>query len=97
MPASSAIANPSLLFLNTFDSPERAWAKPVFAALRGRGYKRFVEVCAGSFVMPTVARAAGWQPAEIEASDVGLYSAICGTVIAGGDLAGLQVRVDGEL
>lgn len=55
-----------------------------------------VEPCAGSFVMPTVARAAGWLPGQLEASDVGLYSSICGFCVAGRDLDELQVAVDGS-
>jgi hypothetical protein len=88
-------ASPEILFLNTWDQPERAFALPIFKELRRRGYNRYVEPMAGAFVMPLVAREA-FQPGEMEASDVSLFSSVCGYLLAGKDLAGLGVRVDGE-
>lgn len=94
-------ASPGILFLSTWDSPERSFCKQVFEGLRGRGYTRYVEPCAGAFAMPIVARAAGWRPEQMECSDVNLFSAIVGTTLSGGkgvggDFADLGVLLDGQ-
>lgn len=89
-------ASPTILFLNTWDSPERSFCKQVFGALRDRGYTRYVEPCSGAFAMPLVGQAAGWDPRAMEASDVSLFSSIVGTMLAGGDFAALDVRLDGK-
>jgi hypothetical protein len=89
-------ASPAILFLNSWDQPERAFCHEVFKALPGRGYTRYVEPCAGAFAMPMVAQNAGWLPTQMECSDVSLYTAIVGGLLAGHDLAGLDVRVDGD-
>jgi hypothetical protein len=71
--------------------------RPVFEALRTSGkYTRFVEPCAGAFVMPLIAREAGWQPTQMESSDVSLFSSVCGLYLGGKDLGVLDVRVDGQ-
>jgi hypothetical protein len=94
-------ASPGILFLSTWDQPERAFCKQVFAGLRDRGYTRYVEPCAGGFAMPLIARAAGWVPAQMECSDVNLFSAIVGTTLSGGqgiggDFADLGIVLDGQ-
>lgn len=72
---------PGILFLSTWDKPERDFCKAVFSGLLQRGYTRFCEPCAGGFAMPLMALDAGWKPESMEASDVGLYSAIIGTTL----------------
>jgi hypothetical protein len=64
--------------------------------LRARGYTRVAEPCAGGFATSMVHRAAGWPGGTLEASDVGLYSAIIGYACSDQDLFDLDVRVDGE-
>jgi hypothetical protein len=96
MPGGAGFNAPNILFLNTWDAPERAFVRPLFAALRRNGYTRIVEPCAGAFVMPLVAREAGWLPAEMECSDVSLYTAVCGTLLSRGDFRSLDVRILGE-
>jgi len=94
MPAFTA---PGILFLNTWDAPERAFCRRLFAEFHRRGFNRYVEPAAGAFTMPLVAAEAGWLPTEMDCSDVGLYSSIVGKVCAGDPLEDLEVRVDGEL
>ena len=94
MPAFTA---PGILFLNTWDAPERAFCRKLFGEFRQRGYTRYVEPAAGAFTMPLVAVEAGWKPEQMWCSDVGLYSSIVGKVCAGDPLEELGVRVDGEL
>jgi hypothetical protein len=88
--------SPAILFLSTWDAPERSFCKQVFSQLKARGYTRFVEPCAGAFAMPVVAHAAGWNGREMEASDTSLFSSIVGTMMAGNDLHDLGVALDGE-
>lgn len=90
--------SPAVLFINTFDSPERRLMRGVFTKLPQRGYRRYVELCCGAFSMPTVAAEAGWPAGQMDTSDVGLYSSIVGTVLdPSRRLEELGVRVDGEL
>lgn len=94
-------ASPGILFLSTWDQPERAFCKQVFAGLRSKGYTRYVEPCAGGFAMPLIARAAGWKPEQMECSDVNLFSAVVGTTLSGGheltgDFDSLGVQLDGQ-
>jgi hypothetical protein len=94
MPAFTA---PGILFLNTWDAPERSFGRKVLRELRERGYTRYVEPAAGAFTMPIIATQAGWAPEQIDSSDVGLYSSIVGYMLAGKPLESLQFAVDGEL
>lgn len=93
---SAGFNSPTILFLNTWDAPERAFGLPIFRTLRERhGYTRYVEPMSGAFVMPLVALDAGFTPAQMECSDVSLYSAVNGTLLARNDFGDLGVRVDG--
>jgi hypothetical protein len=87
---------PTILFLSTWEEHERRYLRPLFEKLRHAGYTRYVEPCAGAFAMHLVAHDAGYQTENMEGSDVGLFSAICGLMCAGEDLAQLDVRLDGE-
>lgn len=69
---------------------------PVLGGLRKNGYRRLVETCAGSFAVSILATETGWDPEEIEASDVTLYSSVLGYLCSGKPLADLGVTVDGE-
>lgn len=89
--------SPAILFLNTWDAPERSFCRTVFQHIStGEQYQRYVEPCAGAFAMPMVAENAGWKPTAMEASDVSLYTSIVGGMCADNDLGELDVRVDGE-
>lgn len=89
--------SPAILFLNTWDAPERSFCRTVFEEIaNGDQYTRYVEPCAGAFAMPMVAEHAGWKPEAMEASDVSLYTSIVGGMCADNDLGELDVRVDGE-
>lgn len=88
--------SPSLLFLNTWDKPERDWNFGLLRQAKRAGYTRMVELYCGAFANLMVARQAGWEPSEIVASDVWLYTAALGYVYSGQPLANLQVTVDNE-
>jgi hypothetical protein len=88
--------SPAILFLTTWDAPERAFCHQVCRALPQRGYTRYIEPCSGAFAMPLVARNAGWAPSQMEMSDVSLFSAILGQLFSGQPLADLGVELDGE-
>lgn len=89
--------NPSILFLSTWDSPERAVCKEIFHHLAHSGkYTRYVELCSGALAMPLVALNAGYTPEQMVASDVSLFSSIVGTMLDDGEFDRLQVKVDGE-
>lgn len=89
--------SPAILFLNTWDAPERAFCSTVLQSLaKGGQYTRYVEPSVGAFAMPTVAENAGWTGAEMETSDTSLYASIVGGMLADNDLGDLDVRLDGE-
>lgn len=94
----AGFASPGILFLNTWDAPERAFVRAASIACREHGgYKRVVETCAGSLVMPAVhVVQGGWKPEQIEASDVALFTAVVGNVVMDTRLKHLDVRIDGK-
>lgn len=87
--------HPSMLFVGASDGAERSFLRPLLAKLRSAGYTRYVEPCVGTFATVQVAEAAGFTPAQIDTSDVSLYTSILGYLLAGRDLASLDMRVDG--
>lgn len=88
--------SPQILFLNTWDAPERDYLFPIFQKLLGQGYRRFIEPCSGAFVMPSVAVEAGWQTQRMEMSDVSLFSSLLGYTFMEKRLDELDIRLDGE-
>ena len=56
-------------------------------------YPRFVEPAAGSLQMCQYARAAGYEPSQMEASDVMMASAVLGYWLAGQPLNDLNIRI----
>jgi hypothetical protein len=89
-------AAPGVLFAGNSAAPDRAFYRQVFNRLDKRTYTRYVEVGVGSFAATLVAANAGIPTAAMDTSDVTLYSSVVGTLLAGGDLAGLAVTLDGE-
>jgi len=88
--------SPSILFLSTWDKPERDYLYRLSKKLRKSGsYDRIVEPCVGAFALPKVHLAAGWSAEQIETSDVWLFSAVIGSIVSGTDLEELAVAVDG--
>ncbi|MER6828842.1 hypothetical protein ABT352_22875 [Streptosporangium sp. NPDC000563] len=90
-------AAPGVLFAGNSAAPDRAFYRQVFNALPTATYTRYVEVGVGSFAATLVAANAGIPTTCMETSDVTLYTAIVGTLVSGGDLAALQITLDGEL
>ena len=60
------------LFLGTLRPSTRTYLQRFFHRARGRGYTRFVEPACGAFAMSQLAAKAGFDPHNIEASDVTL-------------------------
>jgi hypothetical protein len=96
--ASAGFNSPSILFLNTWDAPERTYIQTLARRLHAQGrYDRVVEPFCGAFIQPSAYVGAGYRPDQIETSDVSLYSAILGTYLSGGSPASLNVRLDNKL
>jgi hypothetical protein len=94
-PALMAFMSPTMLFVGPCDRSERLYFAALYGALRAKGYRRFVEPACGGFTMSSIAKGAGIPLAEMEASDVGMFSAVCGALLTGTDLSTLDVRLDG--
>jgi hypothetical protein len=90
-------AAPGVLFAGNSAAPDRAFYRTVFTRMPKHRYTRYVEVGVGSFAAALVAANAGVPVASMETSDVTLYTSIVGTLVSGGDLAALRVRLDGDL
>lgn len=88
---------PGVVFLGSIDRNTQDYLAGALPKLRDQGYTRLVEPCAGSLAISMIAKAGGWPTDSIEASDVSLFSAVCGAVINGDtDLHHLDVQVDGQ-
>lgn len=92
MPAFNA---PGILFVGAWTAPDRTFLTRLMGALRPH-YDLAVEPCAGAFAMSLTYRHVGFEPEQIEASDVGLFSATLGSVFNGGHPRDLQILLDGE-
>ena len=86
--------SPSILFLSTWDTPERGYLSALLPKLRAAGYKHYHEPAVGGFAMPLVALDAGYDPRSMTTSDVHLFTGILGTLLSGGDFEDLEVRYD---
>ncbi|AYD87305.1 hypothetical protein SEA_VALENTINIPUFF_1 [Microbacterium phage ValentiniPuff] len=92
----AGFTSPSILFLQTWDTPERLYCSGLLAKLRRAGYSRYEEPSVGGFAMPIVAAGAGWDPHDMTTSDTHLYTSILGAVAAGRGLDDLGILVHGE-
>lgn len=86
--------SPSILFLNTWNKPERDWNGNLFRQALASGYTRYVELYAGAFANCMVAVENGWKPEQIEACDVWAYTAALGYAYSGTPLTEMQATVD---
>lgn len=82
--------SPSILFLNTWDKPERDWNGNLFRQAPASGYTRYVELYAGAFANCMVAVENGWKPEQIEACDVWAYTAALGYAYSGTPLTEMR-------
>lgn len=87
--------NPGALFMGTLVAQEQKFLKPLLQNALKNGYTRMVEPCCGAFAMSHLAVQSGFKPANIEASDVAMFSSIMGYAIMGKTLEDLQIRAEG--
>lgn len=92
----AGFTSPSILFISTWDAPERAYLGELLPKLKAAGYTDYHEPSVGGFAMPLVAADAGYSPAQMTTSDVHLFTSILGELAAGNDMASLGVQIDGE-
>jgi hypothetical protein len=86
---------PGLLFVGTVVPAEMRFFKRVLAGARVNGYTRLVEPASGALAMSHLAVQVGWQPEQIEASDVSFISEAMGRHIAGDRIDHLEIEADG--
>src|ERR1700751_4327926 len=84
------------IFLGITPAAIRQYMLQAFKGALDR-YDRIIIPCAGRFTLAEAAIDAGWQPEEIECSDVSLFSSILGYCAAGKDLDELGTAFSGEL
>lgn len=88
--------SPNILFLSTWDQPERDYLCGLLPKLRAKGYHRYVEPCVGAFAAPSLALDQGWKKPQIVTGDVWLFSAILGALFSGQAMDTLGMAIDGE-
>jgi len=85
------------IFKGVTPKPTRDYLRRVFEHIRGR-YKRMIIPCAGRFTVAQLACAAGWKAADIETSDISLFSSVLGRHASGSDdLEDLQIQFSDTL
>lgn len=88
---------PDMLFLSTWDTPERTFLGDTLMRLRaGSGYATYVEPIAGAYALATVTAEYGWPAREMALGDTSLFACVIGRMLAGEPLEGLDVCLDGE-
>ncbi len=87
--------NPGAFFLGTLVPAEQKFLKPLIENARKQGYTKFVEPCSGAFAMSHLAVQSGFKPAEIEASDVSMFTSIMGYAIMEKNLEELELKAEG--
>lgn len=92
----AGFTSPSILFISTWDAPERAYAAELLPKLLAKGYTNYEEPSVGGFAMPLVALDAGYSPAQMTTSDVHLFSSVLGHLNSGQDMKSLGVTLDDE-
>lgn len=88
--------SPNILFLNTYDAPDRKFIKELAPKLRNAGRTRYVELYCGAFVMPLIMAEAGYKPCDMFCYDVSLFACVLGYTFSGKDVRGLNVCKNGE-
>jgi hypothetical protein len=86
---------PGILFVGAWGAADREFLTRLVGRLRPH-YDLAVEPCAGAFAMSLTYRHVGFEPKQLEASDVGLFSATLGSVFAGRHPEELGIQVDGS-
>lgn len=83
------------VFIGGLNANEQQFAVQVLKGARAAGYTRFVEPCAGTFVLSNLAVQAGFKPEQIEASDINLTSCIMGAAMSGESLEPYHIKALG--
>lgn len=87
--------NPGAMFLGVLGTSEQRFLVKLIETARKEGYTRFVEPCAGTFAMANLAIEGGWQPEQIETSDVSMMPTILGYAVTDQSLESLEIRAQG--
>lgn len=85
--------NEEKIFLGNTPSNARAYLLSSFARLKD---KRLIIPCCGQFSMAFCAIQAGFNPEQIECSDVSLFTTILGYYITGQSIESLGIKVGGK-
>ena len=87
--------NPGNFFLGTLVPAEQKFLKTLIENALKKGYKKFVEPCAGAFAMLHLAVQSGFKPSQIESSDVSMFTTIMGYAITDQPLSELCLHAKG--
>jgi hypothetical protein len=84
---------PTAFFIGNTNPKEKRFEKNLLKKARLAGYDKFIEPCAGELAMSQLAIEAGF--ANIEASDITLFSTLLGYYVEGKSIEDLCVEVEG--
>lgn len=90
-----AMGNTGGLFIGALKPEDKKYVKQVLTGARKNGYTRFVEPCAGALAMSYIAAETGWNPKNIEASDVSYFSAAFARGVEGRTTKDMNIRAEG--
>ena len=90
-----AFSNPSGLFIGALHPEDKKVILALLRNAREAGYNRFIEPCAGALAMSYVAAEAGFDPKNIEASDVSYFSGAFGRGVMRTDTSDMEISAEG--
>ena len=77
-----AMGNVTALFVGALSTSDKSFLKTLLVNAKKEGYTRFVEPCAGALAMSFLAAESGFEPENIEASDVSYFSGVFGRAVS---------------
>ncbi len=90
-----AFGNSGGLFIGALKAPDKQFVLSVLKGAKEKGYTRFVEPCAGALAMSFIAAEAGFEPKNIEASDVSYFSGAYARGINGKTTEDMEIVAEG--
>lgn len=90
-----ALQTPGSFFLGTLAADEQKFIKTLLKNAKKAGYTRLIEPCAGAFAMSHLGVQVGFKQANIETSDVTMFSSIYGNAIMGKSLEEYELKAGG--
>lgn len=83
------------LFIGALKPSDKSFLKNLLQNALKNGYERFIEPCAGALAMSFLASESGFNPKNIEASDVSYFSGVLGRAVSGKSIEDMGIQAEG--